>query len=136
MIAVSIVRHVGQGINRFELRLNPPELGRVEIKMNITSDGRVNAHLTVERAETLDLLQRDARFLERALNESGLNADKDSLSFSLKDQKHSGFQDGQENENNAHHARNDGEMDDAGEPGLQTNIYQTLVSTSGIDIHV
>ena len=38
----------------------------------------------VERSETLDLLQRDARSLERALNDAGLKADSGSLEFNLR----------------------------------------------------
>jgi len=54
--------------------------------MEIRKDGHVVAHMSVERPETLDLLQRDARALQQALNNAGLQADNDSLNFSLKDQ--------------------------------------------------
>jgi chemotaxis protein MotD len=40
----------------------------------------------VERAETLDLLRRDAATLERALQGAGLRADDSGLQFSLRDQ--------------------------------------------------
>ena len=66
--------------------MDPPELGRVNIKLDMSVEGRVQAHLTVERPETLDLMMRDARSLEKALADTGLNLNKDSLSFSLKDQ--------------------------------------------------
>src|SRR5690606_19533254 len=46
--------------------------------------GNLHARLTVERSETLDLLQRDARALERALSQAGLDGAKTSLEFSLK----------------------------------------------------
>ena len=49
-------------------------------------DGSVTTRMVVERAETLDLLQRDARALERALGEAGLDAQEGSLQFSLKDE--------------------------------------------------
>ena len=55
--------------------------------------GQVNARLTVERAETLDLLQRDQRALERALAQAGLDASKTNLEFSLKQNPFAG-QDG------------------------------------------
>ena len=37
-----------------------------------------------DRPETLDMLQRDARVLERALNDAGLRADSGGLSFNLR----------------------------------------------------
>ena len=40
-----------------------------------TSGGKVTSRLTVERAETLDLLRRDAPQLERALQHAGLNTE-------------------------------------------------------------
>ena len=84
-IAVHMARNLQNGINRFEIRIDPPELGRIDVKMELGKDGKVTAHMTVERLETLDLLQRDARLLERALQHAGLNADEDSLNFSLRD---------------------------------------------------
>jgi hypothetical protein len=83
-LAVDIVRHIQQGQSRFEIRLDPPELGRIDVKMDIDKAGGMTARLTVERAETLDLLQRDQRTLERALHQAGLDAGKTNLEFSLR----------------------------------------------------
>lgn len=85
-VAVELVRHASQGTNRFQIRLDPPELGRVDVRLKIQSDGSVQAHLTVERSETLDLFMRDQRGLERALDAAGLKVENGSLQFSLKDQ--------------------------------------------------
>ena len=41
----------------------------------------------VEKSETLDLLMRDQRFLERSLQQSGLNLDKQGVEYSLMDQQ-------------------------------------------------
>jgi flagellar hook-length control protein FliK len=83
-IAFEIARHVQQGLSRFEIRLDPPELGRIDVKMDLDTGGALNARLTVERSETLDLLQRDQRQLERALQQAGVDTNKTSLEFSLK----------------------------------------------------
>lgn len=89
-IALQIARNVQKGINRFDIRLDPPELGRIDVRMEVQKDGHVAAHMTVEHASTLDLLQRDARALQQALSDAGLQADSDSLSFSLQDQSSGG----------------------------------------------
>lgn len=83
-IAVHIAQHADSGVNRFQLRLDPPELGRVEVRMEISPEGKLSAVIAVERAETLDLLQRDSRTLERSLEEAGLKTGNNSLNFSLK----------------------------------------------------
>lgn len=84
-IAMQIARHVQKGVNTFEIRIDPPELGRVDVKLEMT-DGRVNAHLVVEKPETLDLLQRDSRALQQALRDAGLDVNEDTLNFSLSDE--------------------------------------------------
>ncbi len=89
-IALQIARNVQKGINRFDIRLDPPELGRIDVRMEVQRDGHVAAHLTVESAQTLDLLQRDQRALQQALTDAGLQANSDSLSFSLRDQSTGG----------------------------------------------
>lgn len=82
-VAAEISRHVQNGVSRFEIRLNPPELGRIDVRLELDASGNVLARLAVERSETLDLLQRDQRALERALADAGLDSEKTALEFSL-----------------------------------------------------
>jgi flagellar hook-length control protein FliK len=84
-IALAIVRQIEAGVSRFEIRLDPPELGRIDVKMSVRADGHVSAQLTADRPDTLELLQRDARVLQRALSDAGLTMDSGSLSFGLRD---------------------------------------------------
>ncbi|WP_417584437.1 flagellar hook-length control protein FliK [Pelagibacterium sp.] len=95
-VAAEISRHVQNGVSRFEIRLNPAELGRIDVRMEMDNSGNVVARLAVERSETLDLLQRDQRALERALSEAGLDPSKTELEFSLGQQ--SGGRDGNDTE--------------------------------------
>jgi flagellar hook-length control protein FliK len=85
-LAVEIAARVQPGRSRFEIRLDPPELGRVEVRLDIDRSGNVTSRLVVEKAETLDVLRRDAHQLERALQEAGLKTSDNSLQFSLRDQ--------------------------------------------------
>ena len=83
-VAFEMVRQVHQGTSRFTIRLDPPELGRVDVKMHVDGTGAVHARLAVERPETLDLFQRDRQSLERALSQAGLDTNKTNLEFSLR----------------------------------------------------
>jgi flagellar hook-length control protein FliK len=85
-IAVQIRKAVDQGVDKIRIQLRPAELGRVEIKLEIGMDGRVAAHVIAERPETMELLQRDARGLQQALQDAGLRTDSGSLSFNLSGQ--------------------------------------------------
>lgn len=86
-VAVQLAQAVEDGVRRLEIRLSPAELGRVEVKLDVAHDGRVLAVVAADRQDTLDLLQRDARELERALQEAGIRADGGSLSFTLRQQE-------------------------------------------------
>ena len=99
MVASEIARNVQRGVTRFEIRLDPPELGRVDVHLKINDDGKVQAHLVVERRDTLDMFLRDQRGMERALENAGLKTNSDGgLQFSLKDQGQ-GFANGDGSQN-------------------------------------
>ncbi|WP_425598607.1 flagellar hook-length control protein FliK [Azospirillum brasilense] len=84
---------MSDGNDQFTINLRPAELGRIDIKLEIGQDGRVTASVAVEKAQTLELLQRDSRNLERALQDAGLKADSNSLNFSLRGEGGQSFQD-------------------------------------------
>lgn len=86
-IAVQIAKHLSDGVNRFNIRISPPEMGRIEVRLEITDGGKVTAHLVADKPETLDLLQKDRATLEKALAEAGLDTDADTLNFSMREGK-------------------------------------------------
>lgn len=94
-LAVEIATRASKGERRFDIRLDPPELGRIDVRLEIDSKGNTTTKLIVERAETLDMLQRDARGLEKALQNAGLKLDSGSMQFSL--QQDAQMQQGQHN---------------------------------------
>lgn len=67
------------------IRLDPKELGRVQIKLERTADGPARVDLAVERPDTLLLLMQDRSGLDRALTEAGIPPNGRTLSFSLGD---------------------------------------------------
>lgn len=85
-LAAQISKFAKNGETRFEIRLDPAELGKIDVRLTIGSDGQTRAHLFVERSETLDYLMRDARGMERALQQSGIELERKGLEFSLMDQ--------------------------------------------------
>ena len=85
-IKVNITRAAKAGLDRVTIQLKPIELGRIEIKLEMSSEGKVTAAVTADNPETLNLLQREARGLERALQDAGLRADANDLEFSLRNE--------------------------------------------------
>ncbi len=93
-LAAQITRRFDAGSRVFDIRLDPAELGRVDVRLELMPDQRVQAILSAERQETLAELQRSAKDLARALSEAGLDLDDDGLSFQLaEDNDPSGFAD-------------------------------------------
>ena len=82
-VSIQLSKAVQNGDNKIKIQLRPQELGRVEVKLEIANDGRAKALIIAERPDTLDILQRDARVLDRALQDAGLKTDQNSLSFDL-----------------------------------------------------
>ncbi|SMF67730.1 Flagellar hook-length control protein FliK [Tistlia consotensis] len=83
-VAVQMHKALSLGKDRLTIQLHPAELGRVDIKLDLGGDGPVRAVLHAERKDTMDLLQRDSRGLERALQNAGLQTDGNSISFDLR----------------------------------------------------
>lgn len=82
-VMVQLSRNIKAGNDQMTLQLRPAELGQINIKLNITSDGNVTGTVIASHQATLDLLMKDRSGLERALQDAGLSADSNSLQFSL-----------------------------------------------------
>ena len=91
-LAIEIAGKAKAGKNDFAIRLDPPELGRIEVKLSVDRQGQITSHMIADRSDTLDLLRRDASGLERSLQDAGLKMSGNGLQFSLRDQSSSGQQ--------------------------------------------
>lgn len=83
-VAVHIRKAVSDGLDQISIRLNPAELGRIDIKLDLRADGTLRAAFAADRQQTLEMLKSDSRQLENALSEAGLRADAGGLNFSLR----------------------------------------------------
>jgi flagellar hook-length control protein FliK len=134
-LAFELVRQVSEGNSRFQIRLDPPELGRIDVRLDIDKAGQINARLTVEKSETLDLMQRDQRALERALQQAGLDGARTNLEFSLKQNPFGAGRQGQDGGNGHNPMFGDevaAEADDTPPPTV--NLYRGSLTASGVNI--
>ena len=128
-IKVNITQSAIKGVDKVEIKLNPADLGQLEIKMQIGKDGRLQAHIIASNAETLDLLQKDLSNLKDAFNNAGYQTDDGSFSFSYRGEE-------QNNNNEREQLRNFiGEViaQDIAEELAANNDY---VSVDGVNIRV
>ena len=83
-VAHEVIRRFTGENTRFELRLDPPELGRVEVRLEVSRDHRVTALISADSPQALTELSRHARDLEQMLNDAGLQLSDSGLSFDLR----------------------------------------------------
>jgi hypothetical protein len=140
-VTVQIDKQVKDGADTIKIQLKPYELGKIEVKLEVSSDGRVSATVTADKPETLAMLQKDAKGLEKALEDAGLKPDTSATTFSLK---------GGEQQQNADRGNNNGRSrrgrSRGGEAGAdaasaasgiaQAGRGRTLGGRSGVDISV
>ncbi|MCA0401939.1 MAG: flagellar hook-length control protein FliK [Proteobacteria bacterium] len=133
MLPVEIGMQAVRGVTNFQIRLDPAELGRVDVNLQIRDNGEVHASLVVDRVETLAMLKRDASTLEYAFEQAGLRQSADGLSFSLRGENG----DGRQQEGGGRHAGHDG----TDELELQAQIgdaakRRVLIPNSSVDLMV
>ncbi|WP_306558275.1 MULTISPECIES: flagellar hook-length control protein FliK [Bradyrhizobium] len=136
-IPIEIAAAIRAGKSRFDISLDPAELGRIDVRINVDRAGNVTSHLTVEKPETLQMLRQDAPQLQRALDDAGFKTGSNGLSFSLRDQNSSGQNSGQNNDNGGNARRLIVSEDDSVPAAPIGRGYgRMLGSSSGVDIRV
>ena len=134
-LALEIAASVKNGKSSFEIRLDPADLGRIDVRIDVDRSGQVTSHLTVEKPETLSMLQQDAPQLQRALDDAGLKTGSGGLQFSLRDQSSSSQNSGNQTGSNAQ--RLVVSEEDTIPAAVAGRTYgRMLGSSSGVDIRV
>lgn len=136
-VAMEIAASAKSGKTSFEIRLDPADLGRIDVRIDVDRSGQVTSHLTVEKPETLSMLRQDAPQLQRALDDAGFKTDGGGLQFSLRDQSSSGQNGG--NDNGRSNAQRLVISEDDGMPAAAIagrGYGRMLGSSSGVDIRV
>ncbi len=134
-LAVAIAARAQSGSNQFDIRLDPPELGRIDVRLDVDSSGQVTTHMTADRADTLQLLQSQQPQIEHALQQAGLKTADNGLQFTLRDQSFAGGQNngsGSQPNNSAQVVIPDADLT----PVAATQIYARAGLGSGLDIRV
>lgn len=89
LVAAVKAERVGNG-NTIEVRLDPPEMGRVRIDFSLETADAVKAVVTVERSETLEHLRRNVNDLMDQLKQAGFA----SVDLEFSNQDSSAFEQG------------------------------------------
>lgn len=136
-IAAQILRRLEGRSTRFEMALTPEELGRVDVKLDIDSEGRLNARLAFDNPAAATDLRGRADELRRELEEAGFHLAEDAFEFTDRDSGSSAFDRGQDARNGsarafANASRLNTEIDLAQPPQWLT----LSLTPSGLDMKV
>ncbi len=144
--AEQVAFHIGKsaksGTDRIRINLTPEDLGRVEIKLDMHKDGQIKAVIAADKPETMEWLMRDAKQLERALQDAGFKTDSNSLQFQQRDasagQQNSFAQLAQErqDQNNHYRAQSKPLYNDANTIMADQVIVKNISHNSGVNILV
>lgn len=96
-VKVNITKSAVKGVDKIDISLKPEDLGHIEIKMQLSKDGKLQAHIISSRMETMEILQKDMQSLQKAFAEAGFYLDENSLSFSFQDNNQAWQQQKEEN---------------------------------------
>jgi flagellar hook-length control protein FliK len=88
--ALISVAQSASGTQRLTIRLDPPELGTVQIRLERPADAPTQVEINVQRPETMTLLMRDQPHLQHALDQAGVPAEGRTLNFQLDPQDQRG----------------------------------------------
>ncbi len=75
------IRRAPNGAQTLTVRLDPPELGHVQVKIDRSPDAPARVEIIVEKPETLNMLLRDQAQLQRALDQAGVPAEGRNVTF-------------------------------------------------------
>ncbi len=104
-VSLQILANVRHGDNIINIQLEPRELGKVDIVMELKADGKTDIFIRADNKDTLELLRADSSILEKSLNDAGIKTESGAINFNLKhDQQQSAkHQQHQQTQNNHHH---------------------------------
>ncbi|MCA3742028.1 flagellar hook-length control protein FliK [Phenylobacterium sp.] len=72
-LSAQMARRLDDGTTRFNLELNPDDLGRVDVRLEIDASGGIRAAFTFERPQSAVELGRRADELQKSLESAGFN---------------------------------------------------------------
>lgn len=136
-IAAQILRKLEGRSTRFEMALTPDDLGRVDVKLDIDSEGRLAARLAFDNPAAATDLRGRVDDLRRELEDAGFHLADDAFEFAERDSGSSSFdrgQDARQGQNRAFAAasRLNAEIDVAQPPRWMA----LSLSPSGVDLKV
>lgn len=129
-LGVEIAKKVELGEETLRIRLNPIELGRIEVTLAFDDKGALQATVRTDSAQAMDLLRQDAGDLARTLDQAGVRTDAQSFRF-----ENRGGSDGNGQQAQHQHSQNRGPFAASDDDALVAEpIYRPVRSDGQVDL--
>ncbi|WP_076585516.1 flagellar hook-length control protein FliK [Vibrio ostreicida] len=120
-VAERVQMMMSKNLKNIDIRLDPPELGRLQIRMSMTGEG-ATVHFTVANQQARDVLEQSMPRLREMLAQQGLQLGESSVQ-----QQSSGHQQTRNGaENNVANGQGSSNQDFSGEENLEPDINLDL----------
>lgn len=80
-MGIQIARRVASGGDELVIRLDPAELGRINIRMSVNEQGQLRAIVAADAPSVVEAIRSDISELSRALEQAGVRTDSQSFRF-------------------------------------------------------
>jgi len=131
-MGVEIARRVSAGGDELTVRLNPVEMGRIEVRLSFDERGALRATVAAESPAALDVLRRDSIDLTRTLSDAGVRTDAQSFRFDSRSGSGEGGQFWQRQQQAS--GRNHSQSSAAAAATIETPVYRPLRSSGRVDL--
>lgn len=80
-LGVEISRRIVSGSSETVIRLDPVDMGRIDVRMSLDADNSLKLVVSADNSSVLDLIRRESGDLIRALSDAGIRSDSQHLRF-------------------------------------------------------
>ncbi len=125
-VAEKVQMMMSKNLKNLDIRLDPPELGRMQIRMTMNSD-LANVHFTVTNPQARDIIEQTLPRLREMLAQQGMQLVDASVQQQSRGEQQGGYTAGQRDHQGSDSRGLSGQIDDGLEsgPGVEMNVSVT-----------
>ncbi len=123
-VAEKVQMMMSKNLKNLDIRLDPPELGRMQIRMTMNSD-LANVHFTVTNPQARDIIEQTLPRLREMLAQQGMQLADSSVQQQSNGEQQGGYAAAQQNRQGADGRGFSGQSDDGFEGGVEMNVNVT-----------
>jgi flagellar hook-length control protein FliK len=120
-VAEKVQMMMSKNLKNLDIRLDPPELGRMQIRMTMNSD-LANVHFTVTNPQARDIIEQTLPRLREMLAQQGMQLADSSVQQQSSGQQQSGYAAAEQNRQGAFGRGFSGESDDSFDADVELNV--------------